>query len=543
MNDQNDKEPGGLADEIRDKAALVARSAGITPPEGGREIPTVRVDQPVSHAAREMGMILASAPLFRFGESFVTVSHERGELEPMTADRFRSWVESYLFTVKPRGESHVAATMSKDFAAMILASDRFREQVREIRGINKVRLPAWRGETEMKISGDGPFWLQKGSDLHVELLPPGYDERTKIFTLELVKYRHDLSIQKADEILREKLADFPWAEEEGKGYCRSLGVHYAAMIGGFCSSMFQEGTVKPMIVYNANQSGSGKSLLMRMALIPVHGQPATTGKPENAELRKVLDIAAINQKPYLAIDDVVSLQSNDLNRFTNSPVHEPRILGQSRTETRENVTQVFTSGNNLTLTEDLVRRSLVVDLFVPDKATERTFEKEITPEMLCHPDERAKMLAALWAIVRDWNEAGRPACKEARHNSASQWASVVGAIVHFHDPELTPFAKRTYGLGGGDERGEAMEALICALASGLPHNGAEFTTGDLLERAEELHLLEAIAGNYTDQKKGIGQQAKKLRGRVFTDQAGRRFEFGKRSKSYGAVYPIRFLES
>lgn len=540
MNDQNDNEPGGLADEIRDKAALVARSAGITPPGGDREIPTVRVDQPVSHAAREMGMILSSAPLFRFGESFVTVSHERGELDPMTADRFRSWVESYLFTVKPRGEGHVAATMTKDFAAMVLASDRFREQVREIQGINKVRLPAWRGETEVKVSREGPFWLKEGSDLRVELLPPGYDERTRIFTVELVKYRQDLSLRKATEFLSDCLARFPWADEEENGKSRSLGVHFAAMLGVFCSSLFKEGTVKPMIVFNGNQPGSGKSLLMRMALAPVHGEPAESTKPNNEELRKVLDIAALNRKPYLALDDVASLHSNELNRFTNSPVHEPRILGQSRTETRFNVTQVFTSGNQLTLAEDLVRRSLVVDLFEPGKATERTFEKEITPDWLCLPETRAKFLAALWAIVRDWNESGRPACMEARHTSASQWASVIGAIVHHLNPKLKPFAKRTFSLGG-DESGAALEALICSLASGLPSAGDEFTTAELIDKAEELNLLEAIAGHAKDPRKAIGHRMKRLRGRVFTDQAGRRFEFGKRDKSFGAVYPIRFL--
>ncbi len=542
MHEQNDNAPEGLADEIRAGAALVAKAANIEPPEGSREIPTVRVDQPVSHAAREIGMILAPSSLFRFGENFVTVCHERGELEPMTADRFRSWVETYLYTVKPRGEGHLAATMTRDFAAMVLASDRFREQIREIQGINKVRLPAWRGETEVKVSRGGPFWLKKGSDLRVELLPPGYDEKTKIFTVDGVKYRPELPREEAVEFLTENLSRFPWAEEEENGNCRSLGIHFAAMLGVFCASLFKEGTVKPMIVFNGNQPGSGKSLLMRMALAPVHGEPAESTKPNNEELRKLLDIAALNRKPYLALDDVASLHSNELNRFTNSPVHEPRILGQSRTETRFNVTQVFTTGNQLTLAEDLVRRSLVVDLFEPGKAAERTFEKELTPDWLCLPETRARFLSALWAIVREWNEAGRPACKEARHTSASQWASVIGAIVHHLNPKLCPFAKRTFSLGG-DESGAALEALICALASDLPTSGEEFTTADLIDKAEELNLLEAIAGHAKDPRKAIGHRVKRLRGRVFTDQAGRRFEFGKRDKSFGAVYPIRFLDS
>ncbi|MGC6464532.1 MAG: hypothetical protein ACON5N_03015, partial [Akkermansiaceae bacterium] len=380
-----------------------------------------------------------------------------------------------------------------------------------------------------------------GSDLHVELLPPGYDERTKTLTLELVKYRHDLPLDEAQSFITETLARFPWAIEEENTNTRSLGVHFAAMIGVFCASMFKEGTVKPMIVYNGNQPGSGKSLLMRMALAPVHGEPAENGKAKDDEFRKVLFTAAKAKKPYLALDDVSSLYSNDLNRFTTTSKHEGRLMGGDSMGEFPAVTQVFTTGNQLTLAEDLVRRSLVVDLFEAGKATERTFEKELTPDWLCLPETRARFLAALWAIVREWNDNGRPACKDARHTSASQWASVIGSIVHHLNPKLKPFAKRTFSLGG-DESGDAMEALICALASDLPTSGDEFTTAELIDKAEELNLLEAIAGHAKDQRKAIGHRARKLRGRVFIDQAGRRFEFGKRDKSYGAVYPIRFLK-
>jgi hypothetical protein len=542
MNDQNESNEQDLAGQIRDKAALVAKSANIELPEQSREIPTVRVDQPVSHAASEFGIILAPSPLFRFGESYVTIGNERGELELMTSDRFRSWVESYLYAMRPKGDGYLAATMTRDFAGMIMASDRFREQIREIKAINKVRLPAWRGVSEVKVDPWGPFWLKEGCDLHVELLPPGYDERTKTYTLELVKYRHDLPLAEAEKFLSETLSQFKWALEEENTNSRSIGSQFMAMVGVFCYSMFGEGTKRPMIVYNGNQPGSGKSLLMRIALAPVNGAPAETSKPNNEELRKILDIAALDRKPYLALDDVSNIHSNELNRFIDSQKHQPRILGQSRTEERPNVTQVFTTGNCLTLAEDLVRRCLVVDLFDPGKATERTFEKEITPDWLCLPETRAQFLAALWSIVREWNENGRPACKEARHTSASHWASVIGAIVHHLNPKLKPFAKRTFNLGG-DESGAALEALICALASELPTSGEEFTTTQLIDRAESMNLLEAIAGHAKDQRKSIGQSIKRLRGRVFTDDKKRRFEFGKRDKSFGAVYPIRFLES
>jgi hypothetical protein len=392
----------------------------------------------------------------------------------------------------------------------------------------------------VKVNPHGAFWLEPESDFEIELLPPGYDERTKTYTMEEVEYRNDLPLEEARTFLTEILQSFPWAREDENSNRRSTGVHFAAMIGVFCNSLFKEGTIKPMIVYNGNQPGSGKSLLMRMALCPVHGEPAESSKPNNEELRKILDIAALQSKPYLVLDDVASLYSNELNRFTNSPVHEPRILGKSQTEKRYNVTQVFTTGNMLSLAEDLVRRCLVVDLFEATKATERRFENELTPDWLCLSETRAKFLAALWAIVRHWSENGMPAFKEARHTSASQWASVVGAIVNHLNPRLLPFAKRTFSLGG-DESTAALEALICSIASDLEPSGDKFTTAELISAAEELNLIEAIAGHAKDQRKALGHRLKKIRGRTFTDKRKRKFNFGKQDKSYGAVYPFKFL--
>ncbi len=544
MSSQSKDEVGNVV-EIHEgiSAGLkkLAKSTNQEPPGDGVEMLTVSMSQPLSHAAREIGQVLADAPLYRFGDGFVTIEPESGEFQPMPANRFCSWVESYLFTTMTRRTGEEVVTMKKDYAAQVLASDNFRLQIREIKSVNTVRLPVWRGTGEIKPNRSKPFWLVEGSDWHVELLPPGYDERTKTLTLERVEYADDMSREDAETFLLEVLKGFPWVKEEGLGNARTLGVHFAAMIGVFCRSMFKDGTIRPMMIYNGNQPGSGKSLLMRMALAPVYGAPAEDSKPGNEELRKKLDIAAMDRKPYLVLDDVSSLHSHDLNRFTSSPVHEARVLGQSRNVVCENVTQVFATGNQLTLAEDLVRRSLVVDLFEPGKAVERTFEKELTPDWLFMPETRAKFLAALWSIVSGWNEAGRPYDPEVRHTSAPVWASVIGGIVHHFQPKLKPFAKRNFDLGG-DESGAALEALLCAIASDVPDTGAEYKNSELIELADEKGLLEAIAGHAKDPRKALGHRLKRMRGRQFTDEQGRRFEFGHRSKSFGAVYPIRFLD-
>ena len=530
-----------MSEEIKDGLAKIAKSTNQPLPSDGLEMLTVNMSQPLSHAAREIGQVLADAPLYRFDDSYVTIDPESGGFQPMLANRFCSWVEGYLYTVINRRAGEEVQTMKKEYASQILASDNFRLQIREIKAVNTVRLPVWRGSREIKTNRSKPFWLVDESDWHVELLPPGYDELSKTFTIERVPYADDLSIEEAEAFFLEMVSGFPWVREEEHGNARTLGVHLVAMVGVFCRSMFKDGTIRPMIIYNGNQPGSGKSLLMRMALAPVYGAPAEDSKPGNEELRKKLDTAAMSRKPYLVLDDVSSLHSHDLNRFTSSPVHEARVLGQSRNVVCENVTQVFATGNQLTLAEDLVRRSLVVDLFEPGKAIERTFDKEITPDWLFMPETRAKFLAALWAIVREWNLSGRPHNPDIRHTSAPIWACAVGSIVHHFNPNLKPFAKRNFDLGG-DESGAALEALVCSIASGLDEDGAEYKNSELIEIADEKGLLEAIAGHAKDPRKALGHRLKRLRGRQFIDSHGRPYEFGKRDKSFGAVYPIRFLK-
>ena len=268
--------------------------------------------------------------------------------------------------------------------------------------------------------------------------------------------------------------------------------------------------------------------------------PAEKSKPSNDELSKILDIAAMDGSQYLVLDDCSSLHSNALNQFITSHVHEARILGQSRNVKREIVTQVFATGNQLSLAEDLVRRSLVVDLFCAGKAPDRTFDELITDEWLFLTETRSRFLAALWAIVSSWNEAGLPHDSEVRSSSASMWASVIGSLVNHLNPKLKPFAKRTYDMGG-DESGAALEALLIAMASDVPDSGAEYKPSDVIDEAEERGLLETICGYAKDPRKALGHKVKKMRGRQFTDSHGRRFEFGKRDASYGAVYPIRFM--
>ena len=516
-----------VPDAIRRGFAVIAAATETPAPDDGPRLLCVNLSQSISALARTVGMILHSTPLFRFGESLATVD-ESGRIAGMTPERFPSWVESYLAFTKPTKDTPVVESIGKDKAAQIMAADQFKDQLRELKGVAEVRLPVWSGEEGSRT---------------LELAPEGYNSDTGIFTVSRIQYTDDMTDVEAWAVLWDALKEFPFDPEGQKQvkFRRSFSAHIAVMIGIYCQALFAEGTPRPMIIYNANQSGSGKSQLMRMALAPVHGPPAEGGKPESEnELEKVLDTAAIARKPFLVLDDCRSIHSHALNRFVTSPVHECRLMHSQKMATVSKVSQVIATGNCLTVTEDLNRRALVIDLFEAGDAGNRVFTREITTAWLFSHKNRARFLAALWALVRKWRDDGMKPMKEHRRGSFEEWSGVVGGIV-LSCGLTNPFSPRQTE-SGGDESGRALALVIgMIVGEGLIETPPVLTTGDILDRAEAEGMLDVIVGFAKEPKKSLGHRLKKLKGRHLLDSQRRSFEFGKRDFAAGAKYPIRFL--
>jgi len=497
------------------------------PPGDGSRLPTVPLNFTISALARTVGMILHTAPIFRFGNTIVTVD-EAGEIAGMNPERFTSWVESYLAFTRPGKDAPAVESIGKDIAGKIMAADQFRAQLHELKGVSLVRLPAWTGEGEVRT---------------VELAQEGFNPATGFFTLDRIPYAVDMTGEDAWRILwTEGLKDFPFdlEGEARKEMSRSFSVQLAAMVGTYCHGLFPEGTPRPMVVLNANQSGSGKSLLMRMILAPVHGAPAEAGKPETEkDFETLLDSTALARKPYLVLDDCKSIHSQALNRWVTSPLHECRLFHSQRLATIPKSNQVLSTGNGLTISEDLERRALVIDLFEPGEATARTFKKAITPSWLFSDATRARFLAALWFLVRRWRESGMPLMEEHVKPSFEEWSEIVGGIVtSFGMPN--PFTPRNVA-SGGDESTRALKLVIAALVGEADMTAPPMlTTDDILERAAADAQLEIIT-TAKDPKRSLGHKMSALKGRHLVDSQGRSFEFGKRDAAKGARYHITFL--
>lgn len=521
--------PQSIVRELRPVAAALDMQS----PDESLTLPTVDPRATLSAMAGKVGMILQNTGLFRhpsFG--LVTVDERTGEMDMMTPERFCSWVEDHLAFVRWGKSGPEAESIGKDLATKLLAADRLRGFIRELRGVHPVRMPAWCGE---------------GDSRRVVLAPAGYDPATGFLTLDGVPYQDDMPENEGFYFIMDTLRYFQWETEGQNNFAcrRSFAAMLAAMLGIYCHGLFPPGTARPMIVFNGNQPGCGKSLLARIALCPVHGWVPEGGRPDTeSELEKVLDSAAMARKPFLLLDDVANLKSQALNRFATSPAHECRRMHSQALVTAPKVTQVFLTGNGLTITEDLERRAVIVDLFDSGKSIARTFPKgkQLTNEQLANDSMRARFLAALWSLVRNWHARGMPS-GNGRKPSFEEWARVIGGIVAAAAPTLAdPFGERKT-LAGGDEATRSLELVLAQLVGGYAvADEPRLTPKEILEAAESADLVESITSFAKDPLKSLGWKLKKIRGRVYTDSKGRAFEFGKRDIGTGAAYPITFID-
>lgn len=525
-------EPAG-PDAIR--ANLGAFSVGVeSPPTEGSQLPQVNLDWPLKRLGRELGQLARGGNLFRRGQQFITIDERTGEARDMTPERFCSYAEEISWPFKLKGAQNpmpVFNRFPKELAGLVLNSDDFREQAREVVAIYEPALPVWVGE---------------GAGRTIELTAKGYNPANKVFCVNSLEYDRNLDPGEAQEWLLDTLGAFPWAEAEKPSQvllCRSFAAHTAGMLAPFCSLLLGEHARRPMIPCLANQPASGKTRLAQIALSPVFGEPVAVNADQRPEeLEKIISTAALEQRPYLFLDDCGNFKSRALNMLLTSGRISTRIMGQSKMPDVPNRMQIFLTGNGIEIGGELSRRSVIVDLFYPGELAERKISNPITEEWLYARETRARFLAVLWSFVRHWRDHhGMKRFPEAKRPSFESFAEIIGSIT-LGAGLSNPFGPRHNVLGGDDEE-KALVRFLCRLAGEVTdtENPPEYRPRELSDKAEEWGLLDAIIPYAKDQSKALGHRLKLQRGRQYRDTQARLFEFGKREVSAGAIYPIRFL--
>ena len=434
---------------------------------GGK--PTIQLageDRLLSDFANELADHVKEHLYLRNGEVVVL---EGTELKPIKANSLRTWVENYVVCYRQVGAGRklyqIGITMGNDAATGVLCAPQFLSKLRRIQQVNDCRLPVMR------------------DDGTIELLPTGYDARAQVLTLEAVKYDTEMSTADAKSIIDDLLSEFIFADAS-----RSKSVVIAGMTGLYGKHLLPPLSLRPCFIMTANAEGAGKGLITSIMIAPALGSRPVGRKAEtDDEVAKVLVTSIKESRPLLLLDNVRGyLASPSLEAFLTAPKYEDRRLGSNEFISGENVTQVIITGNGLTVSPDIRRRSLFVELKLEvERAEDRTIKRPLEAATLLAM--RPKLLAALWAFVKDWNVQSRPAPSKVNAQLLS-WSNIIAGIV---ENAGYGCALETANVAiAADQDGKDMRILVVAMVA-----RDEWTFKEVVELARKSEVFSNVLGD------------------------------------------------
>ena len=471
--------------------------------------------------AAELGKHLARAAIYRRGKILMALTEKRDRLEPIGDHEMRTLVERYVTLFKARvpkktGEQllRVKLTLGIDAARMTMNSPQLLAEIREVEHLHDIPLPVLR------------------PDGRIEILAEGYDAPGRTLTLRACDYAAKPCADGA-AFLRELLGEFQFTEPD-----RSLAVAVAAMLTLFARRLLPTLAHRPAFIYTANAAGGGKTLLADCAIAPVFGRSPRAAFPRREEeLEKLLLAEVLGGCECLLFDNLKGrVDSASIENLLTSHVFKGRILNLSKTFEGENHLVMFFTGNGVTVSEDLARRALFVELFQPEaRAQDRKFRQALSVGMLV--ERRAEILAALWQIVSAWDAAGRPRGSKT-HSSFPEWAALIGGIVEhagFASPVAVPALHNA-----GNQDADDMEQLVRVIRENHADRPIDFekladlaAVGGLFERITDGH---SANGMERADKARFGKLLASYHLRVFGEERltflvegrghGRRFRIG-----------------
>lgn len=478
--------------------------------------PKLRLPGPnrlLSDFATELAGIVGGRLFTRNGEIVVL---SNGQLKPMTAPEFRTWAETFIcgYKVKSAGGDVVEfnVTMTHDDASGVLASPQFRDMLSPVLQVNDCRLPV------IRTNGT------------LELLPEGYDAESKTLTLPAVDYQTDMTTAKAKEVMDDLFSEFTFADADTG---RSKAVAIAGMVGLYGKHLLPRLTLRPSFIVVANAEGAGKSLLAAVCTTPTLGtMPAGCKSDDENEIAKQLVTTIREARPLVFIDNLKGhLSSAALEAFLSAPTFEGRKLGVNEYISGENLATVVITGNGLTVSPDMRRRSLFVELHLEvERAEDKKFKRPLDmPTLLAM---RPRILAALWALVQAWDKVGRPQPSRS-HSAFVSWANVIGGIVEAAG-FCCPLATATVAVAA-DPDGDDMRRLVTAM-----ENERKYAFGELVALAKSLDCFTSILGdNELDRrdKRRLAGLFQRYDRRLV---AGKRFVFD--GKGHARRYGVRLAQ-
>ncbi len=192
----------------------------------------------------------------------------------------------------------------------------------------------------------------------------------------------------------------------------------------------------PLVGISATTPASGKGLLAEVCNLIVRGKdaalmPPTSGMDGENETRKRITSLLLQGFSAVTLDNWTSALGGDsLNTMLTSASWSDRVLGQSQAVTLPSRVTWTATGNNLAVRGDMVRRTL---LAVINPACERPEQREFKRSNLTDYvlSNRAKLLSAVYTILRAYLQAGEPEREGPTLGRFENWSRAVAAPIRW----------------------------------------------------------------------------------------------------------------
>lgn len=311
------------------------------------------------------------------------------------------------------------------------------------------------------------------------LLTPGYDAVTGLVlmapppmpTIPITPTKRDAL--EALALLNSLLDEFPFTDNASRSAAMSM-LLTPVLRGALAPAV-------PMHMVAAPQAGTGKSYLQDIASMLATGErcAVVTVAPDPQETEKRLVGAALAGYPLIALDNCNGTLTGDfLAQVTERPLLQLRPLGTSGVVRVSNVFTVFANGNNISVSADLVRRTLLCTLDANMENPEtRSFSHD---PVVSIAKDRGKYLAACLTLARAYVCAGMPG-RLPRIASFERWSDLVrSSLVWLGWPDPST---GTETIRAEDPTRNARSAIFEAWAQCLVV-GQGYQTGEIITAAE-----------------------------------------------------------
>jgi len=269
------------------------------------------------------------------------------------------------------------------------------------------------------------------------LLEPGYDAATGLCylpeaSLEVPSIPDSPTEEDAENaartILDEILHDFPFVDDASKANAM------AAFIAPIIRPMI-EGCV-PLCLVDKPAAGTGASKLLELISLVSTGRAMAATSPAECEeeWRKLITGLLRDGSPLICLDNIASdLKADALARALSSTIWKDRVLGKSNAVEYPQRANWYATGNNLSLSGDIPRRSYLIQM---DAKIAQPWTRKA--ESFRHPnivqwvmEHRGDLLAALLTMARAWVVAGSPVGTNHTIGGFDEWVEIVGGILAY----------------------------------------------------------------------------------------------------------------